>query len=211
MALLEHDLASALEWGRRLAEDAVALPFFLSHVPPRLLIAQGEKAKASERLRTMSEETARGITHHHIVFLRLYQALAADTTESALRFLADVLAMTEPEGYIRTFVDEGRLLAPLLRQAIARGISRDYSARLLSIIEAEERRKQTPKAGGTLLSKRELEVLGLLVSEISNQQIAERLYISTGTVKIHVHNILEKLGAKDRSQAVARAKQINLI
>ncbi len=211
MALLQHDLASALEWGRRLAEDAVAMPFFLSHVPPRLLIAQGEKARASERLRAMSEETAKGIAHHHIVFLRLYQALAADNTESALGFLADVLAMTEPEGYIRTFVDEGRLLAPLLRQAIARGISPDYSARLLSIIEAEERRKQKPKDGGTLLSKRELEILGLLASEISNQLIAQRLYISTGTVKIHVHNILEKLGVRDRSQAVTRAKQINLI
>jgi len=205
-------LSTASEWGRRLAEDAGALPFYLSHVPPRLLIEQGEKARATEHLRVMSEETAKGIAHHPIVFLRLYQALAADTTESALGFLADVLAMAEPEGYVRTFVDEGRLLAPLLRQAVALGISRDYAGRLLAIIEAEEAHRQaTTIQSEALLSKRELEVLRLLAAGLSSREIAGKLTVSLNTANTHIRHIFGKLDAKGRVQAIARARELKLV
>ncbi|MBE9079003.1 response regulator transcription factor [Romeria aff. gracilis LEGE 07310] len=61
------------------------------------------------------------------------------------------------------------------------------------------------------LTERELEILELIVSGCSNAQIAERLYVTVGTVKTHVRNILNKLGANDRTQAAVRALRSGLI
>jgi LuxR family maltose regulon positive regulatory protein len=211
IALTQGDLATASKWGSKMAEDAGALPFYFNHIPALLLIEQGEGTTAAEKLQALYEETIQGGAQSQIVKIRLYQALAAGTTESALRFLADVLAMAEPEGYIRSFVDRGRLLAPLLRQAISRGISPEYAGKLLTIIEAEEQQKQKAKGGEMLLSKRELEILRLLAEGLSNQQIADKLVISYSTTKNHIHNILEKLNVQRRTQAVAQARELKLL
>ena len=61
------------------------------------------------------------------------------------------------------------------------------------------------------LSKRELEILGLVSKGLSNKEIAEKLFIAEGTVKNHLSNILAKLNVKDRMQAVLKAKERNLI
>ena len=153
-----------------------------------------------------------------LIKIRIYQAIAAATPAQALSFLAEALKMGQPEGFIRPFVDEGRLLAPLLRKALSQGITPEYTGKLLSIIEAEERQRKamsgevTPSVQPSgLLSERELEVLRLLAAGLSNRQIAAKLFISLGTVKVHVHNLMEKLNAKSRTQAIARAKELKLI
>jgi NarL family two-component system response regulator LiaR len=69
----------------------------------------------------------------------------------------------------------------------------------------------TPPAPGSDLSERELEVLRLMVAGLSNEQIAEQLYISRNTVRHHVHNILGKLGVANRTEAVGVAVQHNLV
>jgi LuxR family maltose regulon positive regulatory protein len=61
------------------------------------------------------------------------------------------------------------------------------------------------------LSDRELEVLGLLAAGKSNQQIADELFVVLDTVKKHVGHILDKLGAANRTQAVARARMLRLL
>ena len=61
------------------------------------------------------------------------------------------------------------------------------------------------------ISKREYEVLELISVGMSNQQIAERLFVSTSTVKTHVSNIFSKLDASRRTQAVQRAKELRII
>jgi DNA-binding NarL/FixJ family response regulator len=61
------------------------------------------------------------------------------------------------------------------------------------------------------LSEREIEVLRLIADGLSNKEIAEKLFIAEGTAKNHVSNILSKLEARDRAQAVARAKELNLL
>jgi LuxR family maltose regulon positive regulatory protein len=160
----------------------------------------------------MYEENAKGGAQHSaMLYIRLYQVLAADTTESALRLLADVFAITEPEGYVRTFVDEGRLLAPLLRLAISRKISAQYAAKLLAIIEAEKQRKLATIKRTNLLSERELEVLKLLAAGLSSRQIAEKLTVSLNTTNTHIRHIFEKLDSKSRVQAIARARELKLI
>jgi LuxR family maltose regulon positive regulatory protein len=61
------------------------------------------------------------------------------------------------------------------------------------------------------LTERELEVLRLLVDGASNAAIAARLVVTVGTVKKHVHNVCSKLGAQNRTQAIARARALQLL
>jgi DNA-binding NarL/FixJ family response regulator len=61
------------------------------------------------------------------------------------------------------------------------------------------------------LSERELEVLKLLILGLSNQEIAERLFISAGTAKTHIHNLCGKLGAHNRTEAALRARELGLV
>jgi len=166
---------------------------------------------AAEKLEVLYKEVIHGSTQSQIVNILLYQAIVSETTKSALQYLVDVFTITEPEGYIRTFVDEGKLLIPLLKQAISRDIYPEYASKLLTIIESEKRQKQTAEANKALLSKRELEVLILLADGLSNQQIAEILVIGHGTTKNHIHNILEKLNVQSRIQAVSRARELQLL
>lgn len=61
------------------------------------------------------------------------------------------------------------------------------------------------------ISKRELEVLELMSVGFSNQEIAEKLFVSLNTIKTHASNLFEKLGAKRRTQAIETAKKLQLI
>ena len=68
-----------------------------------------------------------------------------------------------------------------------------------------------PPPAVTDLSEREIEVLRLIAAGSSNKEIGEKLFIAEGTAKNHVSNILSKLEARDRAQAVARAKELGLV
>ena len=61
------------------------------------------------------------------------------------------------------------------------------------------------------LSKRELEVLQLMSEGLSNQEIAEKLFVSLNTIKTHTSNLFEKLDVKRRTQAIEKAKKLSLI
>ena len=217
-AIRQNDLEAAASWGKRLSEYKDILHLEWQHVPARLLIAQGKKEVAAEYLQELYERMVQASAHGLAIGVRVYQALAAENEESALQFLADALKMAEPEGFIRTFVDEGELLKPLLEKALPMGVTPEYTRKLLTIIEAKERQKLKMKKGEgvpsphhAILSERELEVLRLMASGLSNQQIADRLIISLSTAKNHVHNILEKLNVQGRTQAVVQARELGLI
>jgi len=88
-------------------------------------------------------------------------------------------------------------------------VTRKVVAEFTRLTERERLRREQPLVDP--LSARELEVLALVAEGLSNQEIADRLYIATGTVKNHVSNILSKLGARDRTQAMLRAQEIGLL
>ena len=87
-----------------------------------------------------------------------------------------------------------------------------YLAKLLAALAQED---AAPAAGQQLhepvLSERELEVLALIASGESNQEIASKLFITLATVKTHINNLYRKLGARSRTQAVARGREMNLL
>jgi LuxR family maltose regulon positive regulatory protein len=146
-----------------------------------------------------------------------------------LASLAEALILAAPEGYVRVFADEGAPMARLLgrlaaaqrtgQAAPAGAIPPDYLDRLALAFQPGSARPaprttpHTTAAAGPAepLSARELEVLGLLAAGKSNQQIADELVVVLDTVKKHVGHILDKLGAANRTQAVARAQALGLL
>jgi LuxR family maltose regulon positive regulatory protein len=141
--------------------------------------------------------------------------------DEAARLLDEALVMAEPGGFVRTFVDEGPLMAQLLSEAAARGIRPEYIGKLLAAFvdatkddaDASIRRRMelTPSSLVEPLSAREIEVLQLVAQGLTNKQVADRLYLSLHTVKAHARNIYGKLGVGNRTQAVARAKALGIL
>ena len=113
---------------------------------------------------------------------------------------------------MRIFVDEGEAMACLLRRALTRGIAASYVSRLLTAY-GESAPATSPVAQALVepLTERELEVLRLIAAGLSNQEIAHELVIALSTVKSHVNHVYGKLGVKSRTQAVARARELDLV
>jgi LuxR family maltose regulon positive regulatory protein len=173
-----------------------------------------------ERLLGAAEEKERT---GRVIEILVLQALAHHVRgdiPSALVPLKRALALAEPEGYVRVFVDEGRPTAQLLSEAAAHGIVPDYTGRLLAGFETEEYKSEDePHASPALpaqsltepLSQRELEVLRLIAQGLSNREIGERLFLAIITVKGHNRNIFRKLQVRRRTEAVARARKVGLL
>lgn len=218
MALSQGDLIEAERWVELAGDQADAHPFypFAGLSRARLLMAQRKIGAAQEELARASALATHNRWGYARVEILVLQALASNTPEDALAFLGEALTLANPEGFLRTFVDAGEPLAPLLREAARRGIFPEYAGRMLALIESEVREKPGQAPPGTIplvesLSERELEVLRLVAAGRSNRQIADQLVVSLSTVKSHVHNVSGKLDAQNRTQMAARARELKLI
>jgi LuxR family transcriptional regulator, maltose regulon positive regulatory protein len=140
--------------------------------------------------------------------------------DNAVQLLGDALALAEPGGFIRIFVDEGTLMAQLLSEAAAHGIRPDYTGKLLAAFESDKPKSEdqpdlSPVLPGQSLteplSQRELEVLQLIARGLSNREISQRLFLALDTVKGHNRIIFGKLQVQRRTEAVARARELGLL
>jgi LuxR family maltose regulon positive regulatory protein len=203
----------------RLAEAAhLAQTHDLPISQARTHLAQGNAAAALAALESLRQRTqAQGWEIERLRAMTL-QALACHAhgaTDEALRVLGEALALAEPGGFVRTFLDEGAPMARLLSDALAHGIRPEYTTRLLATFDAERPTSDGP-AGATpppidALSQRELEVLRLVAQGLSNRAIGDRLFLAVDTVKGHNRVIFSKLQVGRRTEAVARARELNLI
>ncbi len=136
--------------------------------------------------------------------------------DEAAQALGDALALAQPGGVMRIFIDEGEPMAELLSEAAARGMAPDYIGKLLAAFEAEKQQSKAqpyrPPAQPLIepLSQREMEILHLIARGLSNGEIGERLFLALSTVKGHNRNIFDKLQVKNRTEAVARARELGL-
>lgn len=153
-----------------------------------------------------------------VMLLQVLAYHAHDEKEEALQLLGNALTLAKPYGFIRIFVDEGLAMARLLYEALAHEIEADYVRRLLEAFPVPESEqlsssqlKGTKSKGLDSLSKREIEVLQLIAEGLSNQEVANRLYLSLYTVKVHARNIYSKLGVKNRTQAVAKGRALGIL
>jgi LuxR family maltose regulon positive regulatory protein len=153
---------------------------------------------------------------HSVIEIHLLQSLACQAMEwrsAALGVIERTLELAEPEGFLRIFVDEGAALLALLRAALAAGIRPPYVTRLVAALEREARMTPATARAGLPepLTEREIEILRLLAAGLSYQEITEAAVITMSTVKTHVHHIYDKLGAANRTQAIALAKDLGLL
>jgi LuxR family maltose regulon positive regulatory protein len=172
----------------------------------RLLLA----AEAGERMSSVLE-------------ILLLQALAHEAQgdiPAALVPLARALALAEPEGYVRTFVDEGAPMARLLKALADQEIMHEYVGKLLTAFEAEQLKptvdssplpSQPAQSLIEPLSPRELDVLRLLKTKLSGREIAHELVVALSTIRTHTKSIYSKLNVNNRRAAVQRAEELNLI
>jgi LuxR family maltose regulon positive regulatory protein len=217
IALLDGNTESAVRW----LKDVTALDLLSLWVPPpvvRLYWAQKGKAIEAEYMHKTYEHHVQHGGQALMIAVRIIQSLDSLGPENPLDCLSEALVLARPEGLIRMFTDFGMELVPLLHQAVSKSIEPEFARKLINIIEAEDRQRKIRKGelpsssiSSAILSEREMEVLHLMASGLSDRQISGKLVISLSTTKTHVHRILEKLNATSRMQAVTQAKELKLI
>lgn len=191
----------------------------------RILTAQGKYAEARtvlDKLETLAEEgdrIYRLITVHILKAVNYFKMNRQDLSQNSME---RALKLAVPESYFRLFLDEDSCIFPLLIKVRPLApefidiLSEKYRLENTAAADMQKNSSQKPMSSenknmqGLIeqLSDRELEVLGLVAAGLSNQEIADRLFISLGTTKWHVTNIFSKLGVRNRVQAVEAAKSL---
>lgn len=173
----------------------------------RLCLVEGHTDEAWKILSRLSHPAELAGRDGTLLEVSLLQALALaqrHQPDRALACLNRALALAEPEQFARIFINEGQPLAYLLAQVTPRS---PYVAHLLAQMDA------SPATTVLLdpLTGRELEILSLVAQGATNQAIADRLVIGLGTVKGHMNHILGKLDVCNRTEAVARARELDIL
>jgi LuxR family transcriptional regulator, maltose regulon positive regulatory protein len=187
-----------------------------------LLIAQDRAAEALPLLARLLEAAITMERHGDEIRYLVLVALAhyaLGNTQAAVDSLSQALNLAEPQGYVRLFVDEGLPMADLLNIAISQNITSDYASKLLAafpedVVSAVPIGKELSVNTQILvepLSEREIEVLRLIAEGYKYKEIAERLVVSINTVRHHTRNVYGKLEVNNRTQAIGRAKELNLL
>jgi LuxR family maltose regulon positive regulatory protein len=197
----------------------------------RAWIASGKKEAAPQRLEQafhlLSQlEILAKRSHwvHALIEIHLLQAMALHEmgeNGKAQDFLTHSLELGLPAGYVRIYLQEGEVVAEMLQTWLKSPTSRSGStslkpSRVKNLLDQfapdqSSEGARTSKDWIEPLTGREREVLQLLALGLSNQEIAERMVVSQGTVKTHVHNLIGKLGAQSRTHVLARAKELDLL
>ena len=235
--LTQGRLTKALGWVRErglfINDDLSYLREFEHVTLARVLIAQYKRGGVDDSIHEAMEIVDRllvaaeeGRRMGSIIEILVLQALAYEAQgkiPSALMALERALTLAEPEGYVRIFVDEGQPMEGLLvRMKDEGGRMKEYVDRLLTTFKGQKDAQRldsvqdkplslNPQSLVEPLSERELEVLQLIAEGLTNREIAERLFLSLNTIKVHSRNIYGKLGVNSRTQAVNRARDLGVL
>ena len=230
--LAQGDLARAARWTEERGLGAGDQPGYAREpeylVLARVLLAQGRPGQALallDRLYAAAVTQDRTGSVIEAGALRALALAAMGEDADAVAGLAGALTLACPQGYIRVFADEGAPMAALLARLIAAQRAGHVAEIPLACLARLQRAFNAahptpdPRSGATVavpgivesLTCRELEVLGMLAAGQSNQAIASQLVVTLDTVKKHVSHVLGKLGAANRTEAVSRARRLDLI
>jgi LuxR family transcriptional regulator, maltose regulon positive regulatory protein len=222
--LRQGRLAEAQRWARDAAlspDDELSYLREFDHLTlARVLVVSARESGSEEDARRAAEFLDRLVAAADAGRRRRSQAEAlalaalarrvAGEREGSLDPLDGALALAEPEGFVRLFVDEDEPMLAILRE---RSSQRSRGAYLDGLIAAFGEVTARPATQGLVepLSDRELEVLQLLAGDLTGPDIARELYISLNTLRTHTKNIFAKLGVTSRRAAVTQAKELGLL
>jgi LuxR family maltose regulon positive regulatory protein len=224
---LDYLLAEAVSW----AADSKLNPTddfpyereYEYRVLAHILIDQERTEEAIPLLDRLIASADAGHRNGELIIYLSLQALAhynLGKRDRALTHISRALALAEPEGYIRTFVDLGPGVHELLQLAARQDMNPTYTTKLLAAFPSiPSPEQQVPKSQSRLmlmsqmdpLNDREMQILRLMSARLSNREIAEELYLSVNTVKWYARGIYEKLGVASRRAAEARAKELGIL
>jgi LuxR family maltose regulon positive regulatory protein len=229
LAVRQGRMAEALQWAQQYKGRPFA-PTYAFYSPTMTLLkvlVLDDSVQSRERAAPLLDELVDFLRQiHQKRFLAETLALRAvfhdalGNIEAALDDLNAAIGIAQPGRFLRLFADLGPRLGKLLNRLDLNEEGLNYVGEILG---AFENAHEAATAGGVIparkslaqsidtLSRREEQVLGLLADRLSNKEIAERLHISTVTVKRHAANIFQKLGVHGRRQAVAKALGLGLI
>jgi LuxR family maltose regulon positive regulatory protein len=217
----QHDT----EWQAQIGRARDTLPIVLAHA----CIARNHQYhedtalhRAHQLIGPALEQAQAGGLMFNVVRLLMLEVLALSAqgeTSSAITALKRLMALAEPEGYVRSFLDLGKPMEEFLSWSMESGSLsepglRAYASRLLShFASAYPVASRQPTGGGLIesLTARELEILRLIAQGLSNREISERLFLAVNTVKGYNRIIFDKLQVQNRTEAVARARELGLL
>ena len=166
------------------------------------------------RLLQTAENAKRMGSMLEILMAQAFAFHAHGELPQALVSLNRALTLAEPEGYFRFFVNEGESIVGLLKALIHSRKDDRLNNYIRKLLNSFNKTKPEPANAQPLidpLSERELEVLRLVADGLSNDEISQKLFLALSTVKGHNLRIFNKLQAKSRTEAVARARELGLL
>jgi LuxR family transcriptional regulator, maltose regulon positive regulatory protein len=186
----------------------------------RILLYADRAHEALDVLATI--KAAAPLRHENIVELRVLRAIALEMlgqADEAHAELAEAIRLAAPERFIRLFLNDSARVAGLLaRLPVKRfvGLPLDFLEALRAACGVAATAPTPAAATPSMrdldgLTSRELEILQLLARGYTNQKIADKLYVSINTIKTHVSNLFDKLGARNRIDALVRAKDAGIL
>ncbi|MFH2131120.1 MAG: LuxR C-terminal-related transcriptional regulator [bacterium] len=208
--LKKGELEPAVEWMERRQAAENRTFNFLSEseqvLYAQILFARGDPEEALKNLQPLKKTP-------DVLLLQATIFKSQGRRSDAIRALKQAVLLTEPGGMIARYVDGGQPIADLLQQLLDEDpdIPRAYVNRLLSAFRLQRAIPVENEGLIDPLSERELEVLRFIAAGLSNKEIMAALFISLSTVKTHLRNIYSKLGVNSRTQATAKAKELQLL
>jgi LuxR family maltose regulon positive regulatory protein len=187
----------------------------------RYLVRSGRAESAMARLDQALEQAEYLQRRRRVLKLRILLAEAAQATgqkKLAQLHIGQALSLAAPEGFRRTFLDEGPTVLSVVEEWLQRcrdlpegRALAEFAQGLLGSAPAQPVVPTTTPAPSELLTPKEIEALRLANEGLSNRAISERLFISESTVRTHMRNINTKLDVHSRTQAIAVARRHGLI
>ena len=221
--LAQGRLDEAVRWAhdRELsADDELSYLREFEHLTlARILLARGvlgedcwnETTGLLRRLLDAAERGGRAGSVTEILALQALTEQARGDGQAAIALLRRAVTLAEPEGYVRTFLDEGMPMTSLLQLLAKQDDAPGHLRRLLSATGSGGPRVSASQGLVDPLSARELEVLRMLGSDMDGPEIARQLVVSLNTVRTHTKNIYAKLGVNNRRAAVRRSNDLGLL
>lgn len=198
------------------ADEIVAYRDLGHIILARYMFAKGEIDDCIyllEKLTSLQEKLGRQLVLIEVLLLQAQVLQKKGDLTAALDAVKRALQLGEKGKCVRVFLNEGKPIARMIKRLVEEksDIPRGFALKLLAGLTVCEITDSVRMQEPELLSERELEILRLVAAGLSNKKIVEKLFISLSTVKTHLRNIYSKLDTHSRTEAIAKANELNLL